>query len=385
MLRTYEFYEKELFVSSKEIDRINKIITDFEAGIVNEEDLYRLNLDALKFCIAEGKIDTLVKLVKPIAYQDGEEVSYKYFVDAVSLGLVDYIRMLPTSIMERYVEMLRSQREESTLFAYEGELPFEEETVSIREAAHNAVILTPMDKKRLIDAILKIDVTKIGNIRIKDVFARQLSGMAHSINGEMDVAFYNEISNYIPSLALYNKNIMTTSNDTAGCRDDSEDIESKCEISIHYDSLTEANKCVADAIVESGNGYLFDSFTGTGKDLMISVPCLREEKISDVNNRMMKLISGFHKQDVLYGVISKSEAITVIKRWSTFLSGEARDQIQSMIKEDMSTSNIMKVFSELGLKYVCDQDGTIYRDKYCLARHKEYLMEQGELKKDINI
>ena len=32
MLRTYEFYEEEYFISRDEIDRISKIISDFEKG-----------------------------------------------------------------------------------------------------------------------------------------------------------------------------------------------------------------------------------------------------------------------------------------------------------------------------------------------------------------
>lgn len=374
MLRTYEFYEEEYYISRDEIDRISKIISDFENGIVNEKDLYSLNLNGLKFCIAECKIDTLIKLISPIAYQNGPNIGYKYFMDAISLGLLEHMQSLPSSIMERYANMLRSQQEESIMM---GETPFEEDLITVREAAHNAVILTPIDRKKIIDALLKVDMSKIANIKIKDVFARQISGMAHPIRDEKDVAFYSEISNYYPSLVLFNMNIMTTSNDTEGCIDDSGQLDSKCEISIHYDSLDEGNKCVADAIVESGNGRFFDSFTGKGKDLMITVPCDREETISEVNGRMMELISKFHKQDILHGVVELSDAIMTLKRWSAFLSGDERKRIQEMIKEDMTASEVIEVVNALELSYVCDSDGTIYKDKYCLDKHKEYLIENG--------
>lgn len=373
MLRTYEFYEEEYYISRDEIDRISKIISDFEKGIVNDS-LYSLGLNGLKFCIAEGKVDTLIKLISPIAYQDGPNVGYKYFMDAISLGLVEYMQTLPSSIMERYANMVRSQEEESIMM---GEAPFEEEKVTVREAAHNAVILTPMDRKRILDTLLSIDLTKIGNIRIKDVFARQISGMGHPIRSDKDVAFYSEISNYLPCLELFRMNIRTTSNDTTGCYDDLDKSDCKCEISIHYDSLDEGNKCVADAIVESGNGRFIRSFVDDGKDLMITVICNADERISEVNVRMMELISKFHKQDILYGVVELSDAIQTLRRWSAFLSGDERKRIQEMIKEDMTSSEVIEVVNALELGYVCDTDGTIYADKYCLDKHREYLMENG--------
>ena len=370
MLRTYEFYEEEYYISRSEVDKYNKIIEDFENGILNESELYSLDLNSLKFCIAEGKVDTLIKLISPIKFEDG----YKYVMDAISLELLDYISSLPSSIMERYANMLHAQKEESIMM---GEVPFEEDLITVREAAHNAVIVTPMDRKRIVNALLNIDLSKIANIKIKDVFARQISGMAHPISDEKDVAFYSEISNYYPSLVLFNKNIMTTSNDTEGCINDSGLLDSKCEISIHYDSLDEANKCVADAIVANGNGRFFDSFTGKGKDLMISVPCDREETIEQVNGRMLELVSKFHKQDVLYGVVSLEDSLKTLRRWSAFLTGDVRKRIQAMIKDDMTPEEIIEVVNALELGYVCDSDGTIYRDEMCLAKHKEYVLENG--------
>lgn len=377
MLRTYEFYEEEYQISRDEVDRINKIITDFETGIVSDE-LYNLGLNGLKFCITEGKVDTLIKLISPIAYQDGPNVGYKYYMDAISLGLFEYINTLPSSIMERYANMIKYQQEERLFYGLdEVECSFEDEEITVREAAHNAVILTPMDKKKIMDALLTIDLSKISNIRIKDVFARQISGMGHPIRSERDVAYYSEISNYLPILELFNKNIRTTSNDTAGCIDDIDKSNSCVEVSIHYGSLDESNRCVADAIVESGNGRFIRSFVDDGKDLMITVPCGVDERISEVNARMMQLISKFHKQDILYGVVELSDAIMTLKRWSAFLPEEKRVKIQAMIKDDMTAEEVIGVVNALELGYVCDTDGTIYADKYCLDKHKEYVMENG--------
>ena len=66
MIRSYEFYEENYKITRMEISRIEKIVADFEKGIVDEEKLGSLGLNGLKFCIAEGKIDTLIKFFSSI-------------------------------------------------------------------------------------------------------------------------------------------------------------------------------------------------------------------------------------------------------------------------------------------------------------------------------
>ena len=85
-------------------------------------------------------------------------------------------------------------------------------------------------------------------------------GAIAALGVEHILRYYSEVSNYLPSLALFNMNIATTFNDTDGCYDDGLSDECNCRIAISYDTLSEENKCVADAIVESGNGYFSESF-----------------------------------------------------------------------------------------------------------------------------
>ena len=376
MIRTFEFYEDEYKITRMEISRIEKIVNDFEKGIIDEEKLGSLGLNGLKFCIAEGKIDTLIKLISPIEYQNGPHRGKKYFMDAISLGLVEHINSLPSSIMERYAKMYREQEDEH-YSNEEEDMLFAQPKVSIMEAAYNAVILTPDMKKRIMDALLTIDLSVIKNIKIKDVFARQVPGMGFPIRSERDVAFYSEISNYVPCLNLFRKNIQTTSNDTLGCKDDGPMKRGKLEISINYDSLNERNKLLASAIIERGYGYLFKSFVSDGSDLMISVPCLPEETIENANARMMKIVSKFQKQDILYGVISREEVIKNLKTWARFSSYDIREKMHTLLFGDVTDSELKEAMSLIDLGYVFDEDGTIYRDQYCLDKHREYLMENG--------
>lgn len=371
MLRTYDFYEEEYCISKSDINKYNKIITDFENGILNENELRSLGLNGLKFCIVEGKVDTLIKLISPIKFEDG----YKYVLDAISLGLIEYVNGLPSSIMERYANMVKAQKEESIMM---GETPFDDFPVDVLQAARGAVILTPRMKKEIIDTLLNYDMEIIGGMKIKDVLARQISGMGHPINCVRDVAYYSEISNYLPSVTLFEKNIMTTSNDTDGCYDDLEHDKCKCEISINYDSLDEQNKLFANTIVEKGYGRFIKSFVSEGRDLMISIPCKGDETIKQVNNRMMVIVSRFHKQDTLYGVIKPDSIYATIKRWNVFNDEISKNKVNELLSGEINNEKIalaLQYFDGL-LPYVYDSgEDKFYRDPQTYAKHKEYLLD----------
>lgn len=371
MLRTYDFYEEEYYITRSEVDKYNKIIEDFENGKLNEKELRSLGLNALKFCIAEGKVDTLIKLISPIKFEDG----YKYVMDAISIGLIEYIKELPSSIMERYANMVKAQKEDAIMM---GETPFDDIPVDVLHAARGAVVLTPRMKKEIIDTILNYDMEIIGSIKIKDVLARQISGMGHPINSIRDVAYYSEVSNYLPSVTLFEKNIMTTSNDTDGCYDDLEHEKCKCEISINYDSLDEQNKLFANTIVEKGYGRFIDSFVTDGKDLMISIPCKGDETIEQVNKRMMVIVSKFHKQDTLYGVINSENIYNTILRWNMFNDEITQAKVSELLSGEISNGKIalaLQYFEGL-LPYVYDcKEDKFYRDPETYAKHQEYLLD----------
>ena len=132
-------------------------------------------------------------------------------------------------------------------------------------------------------------------------------------------------------------------------------------------------------IVKKGYGYLFKSFVGSGQDLMISVPCLTNETIELANARMMRIISKFQKQDILYGVISREEVIENLKSWARFNSYDIRERMHTLLFGDVTDAELREAMSLIDLGYVFDEDGSIYRDQYCLDKHREYLMENGSI------
>lgn len=390
MIRTEEFYENNYSIRREELKCIADTIEQIENGIVNGKALRRLGLNGLIYCVCEGKIDTLKKLIGPIGIkkEDGK-VEYKYYMDAISLGFLEYINGVPSSIMERFANLYRQEMEEAKSYANDELVKafdlFEDReamnNVLLRRAAKDVVILSKEDKAAIRKVLLDINMGIVGKIKIKDVHARQISGMGHPIRSREDVAYYSEISNYLPSLALYNMNIATTSNDTMGCIDDINTDECQCEISIHYGSLSEENKCVADAIVESGNGRFIRSFVDDGKDLMITVPCEGNETILDVNKRFMKLIAKFTKQDVLHGVVSKESVLHSLKIWNDYgMAGENQAKVRELLSGDITSLDIVEAlkYFEGILDYVYDQDeDKFYADPVVYAKHKEYLVESS--------
>lgn len=366
MLRTYDFYKRNYKILEDEIDFISDTINQFENGVVNEKALRNLGLNGLIFCIAESKIDTLNKLIAPIGVEKDGIVEYKYYMDAISLDLPSYIKSLPSSIMDKYAQLVRQNNNDV-------------EGIKVESFINDLVILTQKDRESINKVLYDINMGAVSRIKIKDVHARQISGMGHAIRSKQDVAYYSEISNYLPCLYLFNNNIATTSNDTIGCVDDVPTKDCKCEISISYDYLSEENKCVADSIVESGNGYFIRSFLNNGKDLMITIPCGPDETILDVNKRFMKLIGKFTKQDVLHGVVSPERVYNGIVRCGTFLDMDKQEKVFDLFADGVVTNQILAdalVYYDGIFSFVYDsEEDKFYTDPLIYARHKEYLAE----------
>lgn len=387
MLRTYEFYKQYYSIEKEEVDCIRETIEQFEEGKVNPRALRRLKFNGLVYCLAEGKIDTLIKLISPIGIEkkDGS-VEYKYYMDAISLDLLRYVENLPSSIMERYAKLMEKEAEEHPEYFHidPTRLPTERELseraairdLLVKKAAKDIIIVSPRDKERIKSALLDINMGIVGKIKIKDVHARQIPGMGFPIRSSRDVAYYSEVSNYLPSLALFNMNIATTFNDTDGCYDDGLSDECNCRIAISYDTLSEENKCVADAIAESGNGYFSESFLTDGKDLHIVVPCEADETVLDVNKRFIKIISKFTKQDVLHGVLSNEKILKMVGYWLDIIP--ERDRIRELMKGEITSAKVLEILELCdGLfEYVYDaEEDRFYEDREIYAKHKEFLLE----------
>ena len=57
--------------------------------------------------------------------------------------------------------------------------------------------------------------------------------------------------------------------------------------------------------------------------------------------------------------------------------GPLTDLYVGIPNKNVTDAELKEAMSLIDLGYVFDEDGTIYRDQYCLDKHREYLMENG--------
>ena len=377
MVRTYEFYKRNYEMEFYEVDEALRVLADLENGIVIENDVRNLGSNGLKLCLAEGKYELFKKLVKPFTFQNGNKKNYKYLLDAFSLGMVEFINSCPGSIMEQMGRMNVSERYKSELEKREY-VPF-----SDVEAAKEAIVLYPSLRKELLDAVYSVNLEKVMKIKIKDVLARQISGMGHPIRCSRDVIYYSELPVLCSALNLFSKNIITTANDTEGCYNDGDYVPASgvyiTNLIIDYGSLDEANKLVADTLVESGNAeYQEKSFASEGKGLIINVPCSREDTVYTVNKKMLELVSQFHKQDMIYGTLSVDDIYNAICRFWGFLTPDKQAEVCAILDDGYTNENILKIlgyFEYISYHYDSEEDKFWISEYYC-KKHKEYLEEK---------
>ena len=322
--------------------------------------------------------------MKPFTYSNGTEKYYKYLLDPISLGIVDFINSCPGSIMEQWSRM-NTREKENAEYEKREFIP-----VTDIEAAKEAIVLYPQLKKELLDAIYSIKLEKIMNVKIKDVLAKQISGMGHPVHSVRDVIHYSELPVLCSAVNLFNKNIITTANDTEGCFNDGDYVPTSgvyiTNLIIDYESLDEANKLVADSLVESGNAkYQEKSFVGKGKGLILEVPCKRDEFVYDVNLRMMKLVSQFHKQYMIYGKASVYDIYEAMSIHWLFLSEEEKIEVSSILEQGYTSENIktaLEYFYYLNY-YYDDVEDCFWTSEYYYKKHKEYLEENEYGGKDL--
>lgn len=375
MIRTYDFYVEKFNISPSEVKRIVDIISDVENGIINENDIRSLGENGLKFCICEGKYDVFKKLVSPFEFQENGKVCYKYLLDAISLGMVEFIQECPSSMMEHWA-MFNSREMDNA--KREG---WDFKPASVEYTSREGIVLYPGLKKELLDAIYSVDLDKVMNIKIKDVLARQIVGTGFPIRSERDIVYYAELPLLFPCIDLFRKNIITLSNDTGGCYDDFIDDESevlRSNIIIDYTSLDDYNKAVAKELIENGYAvmYEYDSYVR----LSLEVPTRINETVHQVSKRMINLLSKFHKQDMIYGKISVDSVCELMERWYNFLGENEKRSVYTILEKGYTDENIieaLKYFKFISVYYDKDEQ-TFWKGEYYYKKHREYIEEQPD-------
>ena len=363
MVRSKRFYE--VYLSEYDYQTIKdyyfKLINtgrNISRGILNENEIRELNNPlALKICLMEGKWNLFKTLIKPFII--GDEV--KYLVDPFSCGMYEYINGLYTSYDEAYLAEKQKAKE------------YNREIMSFDEIRASIVIIPAYEKEQIFSLMFDLDRKLIEKIKVKDVLARQISGWGHPVDTERDVIYDSELSNLIPSLDLFSKNIRTVYNDTMGCYDDG-NIPASSEIRIDYTHLSPENRAVADNLIANHHAVLVDENGYQG--LSIFADGNREEEILLFNDRMFSLIGDFKKQDVLYEMIEPMEVYSLVTRYEELLTPEKRAMLHG---KQINVSDLVLMANSLGFDYVY-ADSVVWRNISCYKRHRKYQEEVKQKK-----
>ncbi len=345
MKNSYEFYLKELGLGENEVKEkyvlLCKIQDDLNNNNYDEEEIRNLDLSIFIIIVLEDKIDLFKRLVSLFSYDDNGVVRYRYLVDIISLGVVDKINDL---VIENLIDSKLANE--------------------------------------LLTMIYDIDYDKAKTMRICDVLPRQISGMGHPVVTKKDVIYYSELPVLQSALDCFDKNIITTSNDTEGCYyDQPSDVSRNYAVNlmINYDTLDENNKVVADSLIENGNARLTKSFTEKGEyDLFVYVKVSPLDIVEDVSNRLMDLFTKFNKQDMLFGRLTLDDIENYMNNQVGYLSDEQYNKVVNILNSGWSNENVLKVLEYFPyIFYYYDPEENIFwqNEFYCQC-HKKYLAEQ---------
>lgn len=248
--------------------------------------------DVIEVGLDNGLYEQLMLAFQPVTI-DGET---RICLDAFSSNILllldnsyDSMEDAEQRGREKYEEKISFNRMFSGIDSMElDEETFEEFLSGVRiiprevKAAFKKVLFTP-------------DFEQISKIKIKNSHARTISGVSNPINSVEDVMIYSEPACLMTCIDLFNKNIMTTMNDTMGVIEDKSLTDGVCMVWIDYNSLDQENRELVEKLIACGCAERFmhsDSDT-----VSIFVPCLGEETIGEVSNKLMAIASRFKVQE----------------------------------------------------------------------------------------
>ena len=346
MLRSYKFYEENLSIGKEEVDKIYQVICNLESKLTlksyDEKEIRNLGCNTLLMMVLEDKVDLLKKVSSLFPYNDKGVVRYRYLLDIISVR--DFLTKLKS-------------------------LTYEE-------------ILDKSVYEDILNYACNVDYEKAKGMKIRDVLAREISGMGHPIVSKRDVAYYSELPVLKSALECFAKNIITSSNDTEGCYTDGDFDSSKLHkvvLSINYDTLSESNKLVADSLIESGKAEFGRSFINSKeKDLFVFVNVSCEETVEEASNKLLNLFSQFTKQDMIYGRISINDIKERMNHQVFLLSDDEYEKVVAIVNKGWNSENVLKAlefFHYIYCYYDREEDQFWLNEYYCQC-HKKFLADQ---------
>lgn len=347
----------------EERDNIIRLLNEVNSDITKIQELGKYDeRQVVEIALEEKLFDSLLVIFKPITINGVTKI----YLDAFSTDLLDRIQNFCETKAQAEEEAKREYELYQTLSEEDKQFFYSDRTYE--EILASKTIMSKEFKDKLRKSLFTIDMDLIGKIKIKDSHSRRISGNGHPINSVEDVIFYSEPACIASCIALFNKNIVTTSNDTSGVIEDGPVENGKCVIACNYKYLSDENKAIFDELIKNGISQRYVDRSGVD-NVTIEVPCNREETVADVSNRLLAVVSRFKMQDCLYG----SQTLEEFFNNALVINGKRNPDLYQKYfgKEDYTWDDVIMFAQEVGFIYDPEED-LLWENKNRYERHKEY-------------
>ena len=350
----------------EEKENIKRLLSKLNNDITIIEELEKYDAQkVVDIALGEKLYDSLLVIFKPITING----ITKIYFDAFSTNLLQQIQYAydtkEQAEKEAKEEYAYHQAKNETLSEEDKEWYYDGRTYE--EILSSKTIISKEFKDALRKSLFSIDMDLIGKIRIKDSHARQISGIGHPINSIEDIIFYSEPACIKSCIDLFNKNIVTTMNDTEGVIEDGPVENGKCFITCDYKSLSEENKSIFDELIKTGTARRF--MDGSIDSVSINVPCNGEETVADISNKLQAIVSKLKMQDFLYG----SQTLESFYENDLVRIGNVYPNLYQKYfsKDECTWDDIIMFAQEVGYVYDSEED-LLWRNKTYYEKHKKY-------------
>lgn len=345
---------KELLIEIKENPR--KLL-ELEKYFVN---------DVVEVAIENELYESLMIAFQPITI-DGE---VKICLDAFSSNILDILKYSCDTKEQAEQE---AKQEYDDIQERNSKLSDEDKEFFYNESTYEDILqskrVIPKEIKDSIKKVLfTIDYEKISKMKIKNTHARQISGWNHPVETVEDVMFYSELPCLMASIDLFNRNIRTTMNDTAGVFEDLGITSGICTIWINYNALSEENKGVVEGLIQSGCAKRF--MDGNVDTISLFVPCTSEDTVGEISSKLQTIVSKLKVQDIGYGFGTVEEVYQsyypTIKNFPFYADG--------LFANGINIADVLELGQRMGDDLFYDEkEGLIWKSQELYQKHKRYL------------
>lgn len=364
-------------------EQIKQLLVDLKNDLRKALELEKYEMsDVINIGLNNGLYESLIILFQPIVIDGITKIYFDAFSATNVLGRSNIVDILNYSCDSKEKAEQWAKEEYDIIQKQNAEMSDEdrefwgEDNRTYEEILSLKLIIPKNIKDAFRKALFTIDFDLVGKIKVKDSHARDIGGVGFPIRSIEDVIFYAEPACLATCIDLYNKNILTTMNDTEGVIGDPPVENGICKVHCDYKSLSPENKAIFDELIADGVAKrIMDGTIDSGS---LFVPCNREETIAEVSAKLQRISSRLKMQDVLYGKKTPEELYQEYR--SLFVDG--------CFDNGISVEGIIKFYKNLDYANLIydESENTIWASPEVYQKHKNYLnslLSKGGIPKKI--